>query len=200
MCKNSHPRSEQNSSKSHADVPYPSMSWTGPSTRQEIYAKLLPRPSLQSQKMIPVNKDGARIDTYLPVPSSDELAMYQSRTKSQKLCNRYHLTGECKDPDCPFDHSDVDPRLVDVMRYFSKQRPCARGRGCRSIKCCYGHICQRDGCRGDRPCKMNPRAHDIDLHVVEWVEPDDQTEASSDDIYFSIDRDAGSESDFSTNY
>jgi hypothetical protein len=175
------------------------MTWTGLSNRQEIYAKLLPKPSSQSQNMIPVNKEGARIDTYLSLPSSEEMAMYQCRAKSHRLCNKYHLMRACEDSNCPFDHSDLEPQLVDVMRYFAKQLPCAQGRGCRSVKCCYGHICQRDGCKGDRPYRMSRRAHDIDLHVMQWVEPDDQTEAP-DDISLSMDRDASSESDFSITY
>lgn len=161
--------------------------WTTPiPTRQQgYYSSILPDNDTKSEEYIPVNKDGDRIDTYLPQPPNEDWTVYNRRAKQHKLCNSYHLGGECGNLSCPFDHSDVDGISLTVMRYIMRQHPCPRGSSCRSIKCYQGHICQKGGCKGQQ-CRFKPTAHSIDIHVVQWdipIESDASSSSHSGDTY-----------------
>lgn len=132
---------------------------------------------MKSEEFIPVNKDGQRLDTYCPHPSAQAFDEYQRRAKQHKVCNRYHLSGECGDMSCMYDHSDVSDTIIEVIRYMLLQRPCPRSGTCRSIKCFLGHICQKPGCKAVKSfqCKFNHRAHTMDLEVAQWVAPVEQS-------------------------
>jgi hypothetical protein len=39
------------------------------------------------------------------------------------------------------------------------------------LKCYLGHLCQKDGCKGTKPCKFDRHAHTLDLQVAQWVTP-----------------------------
>lgn len=143
---------------------------------------MLPVANLKSEKLIPVNKNGHRIDTFIPQPSNDDWTAYYRRVKQQKLCNQYHLGGECGNMSCPFDHSDVDDTSLAVMQHIMRQYVCPRGSDCRLIKCYHGHLCQKGGCKGGKPCRFDQHAHTLDLHVADWATPididDDDSNAS----------------------
>ena len=128
------------------------------------------------------NKYGDRIDTYLPQPPNEDWTVYNRRAKQHKLCNSYHLGGECGNLSCQFDHSDVDSTSLTVMRYIMRQHPCQRGPSCRSIKCYQGHVCQKGGCKGQQ-CRFKPAAHSIDLQVVQWDIPIESDASSSTDSW-----------------
>ncbi|KAJ5826055.1 hypothetical protein N7474_003193 [Penicillium riverlandense] len=150
--------------------------WSAPSVvgrSEEFFQTTLPLPSLKSEEFIPVNKDGDRIDTYCPPPNQEAFEEYHRRAKLHKVCNSYHLSGECGDMSCPFDHSDVSDTIIDVLRHMLLQHPCSRGRACRSIKCYLGHMCQKPGCKAVKSwqCRFNQRAHTLDLQVAQWVTP-----------------------------
>lgn len=155
-----------------------SNSWVSPiaSRSQEYYAKMLPPMGGKSDELIAVNKEGERIDTYFPAPSNSTWESYQRRAKRQKICNKYHLGGECGDMSCEFDHSYVDPSMLNVMGYILRGAKCPRGSKCRSIKCYTGHHCQKDGCRGGKGCRFGRRGHIIDLHLAEWILPTNQSD------------------------
>ncbi|KAJ6145386.1 Zinc finger CCCH-type [Penicillium chermesinum] len=133
---------------------------------------------LKSEEFIPINKDGERLDTYCAHPSPDAFDAYHRRAKEAKVCNSYHLSGECGDMNCHYDHSDVSNTIIDVLRYICLQHPCPRGGSCRSIKCYMGHICQKPNCKAVKSwqCRFNLRAHSVDLQVAQWVAPIDQPE------------------------
>ncbi|PLN86359.1 hypothetical protein BDW42DRAFT_159087 [Aspergillus taichungensis] len=151
----------------------PPASWRTPvPTRDQSYfSRHLPSDSIKSRDFIAVNKNGERLDTYCPLPSSDAWDAYNRRAKQHRLCNKYHLGGECGDLSCEYDHSNLESTYVNVMQYILRQRPCSRGSSCRSLKCYLGHICQRDGCKDPKPCKFSRAAHLLDLNVAQWVTP-----------------------------
>lgn len=147
-----------------------------PIRSQDYYAANLPAADTRSRELIAVNKDGERIDPYSPHPPMDVYDEYNRRARQHKICNKYHLGGECGDMSCPFDHSDVEPSIINVMTYILRQTPCPRKGACRSIKCYTGHHCQKDQCRGGRLCKFGQRAHTLDIRLSQWVKPSDSHE------------------------
>src|SRR5699024_6411970 len=66
----------------------------------ETISDLLPNSTPQNERLIPVNKNGERIDTSLPRPSATSWSMYQRRSRLSKPCNKYHVTGDCYAEDC----------------------------------------------------------------------------------------------------
>lgn len=145
--------------------------------------------SAKSEESIPINKDGARIDTYVREPSTRDWDVFNRRSKKQKLCNRFHLGGYCDEPDCEFDHTEADQTLLGVLRLLLRSRPCARGPKCRSIRCYNGHHCQRDGCRGGKICKFGSYAHTLDLKVAQWVDAVDTDPHEEEELNGSISSD-----------
>lgn len=171
--------------KSLYDTPtQPAISTVKP-REQEYYARFLPRVNSKSQEFIAINKDGERIDTYCPMPSQEEWEVYCQRAKRHKLCNKYHLGGECGNLSCEFDHSPIEPACLTVLMYIMRQHICLRGAGCRSIKCYLGHLCQKDTCKGAKPCKFNRQGHILSLQVAQWVVPIEHEEESPSSEGFS---------------
>ena len=150
---------------------------------------LLPSRGFKSDESIPVNQYGHRLDTYCPHPTPSAMEEYQRRAKEHKVCNSYHLSGECGDMSCQYDHSDVSDTIVDVLRYMLLQHPCPQGGSCRSLKCYLGHLCQKPNCKAVKSwqCRFNQSAHTIDLKVDQWVAPVEQADGErwsiSDDSF-----------------
>ncbi|KAJ6001139.1 hypothetical protein N7481_001548 [Penicillium waksmanii] len=154
----------------------PKQLWSTPHVvgrSQELFFTHLPPTNFKSMEYIPVNKDGDRLDTYCPQPTSEALDQYHRRAKIAQVCNSYHLSGECGDMNCQYDHSDVSETVVDVLRYIVQQHPCTKGGICRSIKCFLGHLCQKPNCKAvkSRQCRFNHKGHRLDLEVACWVYP-----------------------------
>ncbi|KAL4866036.1 hypothetical protein BDV12DRAFT_173582 [Aspergillus spectabilis] len=138
---------------------------------QEFYAASLPYMNPRSLEFIALNRDGERIDTYVPPPSQDNWDTYARLSKSCRPCNNYNLAGSCNSDNCEFNHSSVDSNSLNVMKYILRQRVCPKGAGCRSLKCYFGHHCQKGGCNGTKPCKFGRHAHTLDVVVALWDEP-----------------------------
>ncbi|KAJ5577985.1 Zinc finger CCCH-type [Penicillium hispanicum] len=151
---------------------------------QEVFMSTLPARSMKSEEFIPLNKYGDRLDTYCPHPSSGAMEEYHQRAKEHKVCNSYHLSGQCGDMSCQYDHSDVSDTIVDVLRYILLQHPCPRAAACRSIKCYMGHLCQKPNCKAVKSwqCRFNHHAHTIDLQVDQWVSPTEQADVENSSI------------------
>ncbi|CAG7980138.1 unnamed protein product [Penicillium salamii] len=174
------------SSKSSATSPKSSTKatsafWTSPTAvgrTEDFLRSMLPLPSIKTEEFIPVNKDGDRIDPYYPQPPADAFEEYHSRAKEHKVCNSYHLSGECGDMSCPYDHTDVSNIVIEVLRWMLLQHPCSRSGACRSIKCYMGHLCQKPGCKAVKSwqCRFNQNAHTLDLKIARWDVPTDQDE------------------------
>lgn len=142
------------------------------------YFKTLPGTWGKYNDHIAVNIDDERIDSYCPQPSTDAWDSYNRRIKQQKLCNRHHLGGDCENLACEFDHGPASEDCIHVMRHILRQHACSKGGRCRSIKCYLGHMCQKDGCRGLKPCKFGRHAHSLNLKLAQWVLPIEQPEPS----------------------
>ncbi|KAJ5982421.1 Zinc finger CCCH-type [Penicillium sp. IBT 35674x] len=185
-CNKQHVPSNQQLAKSaDSDSSSPKQPWASPTVvghSQGFLAATLPTQSLKSEENIPINKDGDRLDTYCPRPSPEAFDEYHRRAKEHRVCNSYHLSGECGDMDCQYDHSDVSNTIIEVLRYILLQHPCSRAGACRSIKCFWGHICQKPNCKAVKSwqCRFNHRTHTLDLQVAQWVAPIEQTEADDD--------------------
>ncbi|KAH7044676.1 hypothetical protein B0J12DRAFT_557363, partial [Macrophomina phaseolina] len=136
----------------------------------------LPRPSAETEGLIPVNKYGDRLDFYLPRPTAEEYAIYNAMVKEpgKKPCNDYQLKGHCPSLavgiDCEYDHNPLSPELFHVLKVIVQGYPCQDHGACRKSDCFNGHVCQRPGCRGQFPCKFKNdyRAHNLDPKVAEW--------------------------------
>ncbi|KAJ5097007.1 Zinc finger CCCH-type [Penicillium angulare] len=187
-CNKQHVMPTQQLSKTTSDLtepPSPQQLWsTSPVVGRSLdfLFTTLPPQSLKSEDFIPINKDGDRLDTYFPHPPPDAMDAYHRRAKERKVCNSYHLSGECGDMSCPYDHGDVSNIVINVLKYILLQHPCSRAGACRSIKCYMGHICQKPNCKAVKSwqCRFNQHAHSLDLNVAQWVAPIDQSEPDED--------------------
>ena len=112
----------------------------------ELFAATLPSKA-EAVRYILVNKYGDRLDAYCSHPSADAMDRYHRLAKEAKVCNSYHLSGECGDMSCQYDHGDVSDTILEVLRYLFLQHPCSKGGACRFIKCYPGHICQKPNCK-----------------------------------------------------
>lgn len=149
----------------------------------------LPRPSPETEGMIPINKYGDRLDFYLPRPTQEEYTAYTALGKEpgRKPCNDYQLKGHCWNlaagQDCEYDHNPLSADLFHVLKVIVQGYPCPKQGACRKSDCFNGHVCQRPGCRGQPPCKFKHdyRAHNLDPKVAEWVTAIDIEEREPDD-------------------
>ncbi|KXT08701.1 hypothetical protein AC579_7581 [Pseudocercospora musae] len=122
---------------------------------------------------VPVNKDQHRLDPYLELAIKEERAAFQARTMRKKLCNSFHLTGECPSGDyCNYDHSPIDQGMLNCIKSVARNLPCQRKGACRIATCFLGHVCQKEECRhrgGKTYCKLPSTAHNIDLKCAEYL-------------------------------
>lgn len=134
---------------------------------------VLPRPSPDTADLIPLNKDGLRLDFYLQPPSNTSWSAYQSRKGQQKPCNDFQLNGYCKNAaDCVYDHTELTDDLKHVLKTIVHDYPCGRKGNCRLKNCHLGHICYRPDCRGSSGkggCRLNRPMHSMDPNVAQWV-------------------------------
>lgn len=132
---------------------------------------LLPEKTGETVDPIKLNKRGERLDEPLPRPSPQAWRMYGLRIGVRKLCAAHHLGGKCLTPNCDYDHTDIDPPVLEVLRYLVRMAPCNRGPGCRRAGCYLGHMCQRHNCKGYKPCRFRHYGHYIDREVAQKVSP-----------------------------
>lgn len=126
-------------------------------------------------QMIPVNKDGHRLEVLCENPSLDAWKAYHVRKEAHKVCNSHHLAGRCEiGPGCDFDHTELSPLALTALRYILKKNPCRTGAECRDPTCYVGHLCQIDDCHGGSGCrfKADKHIHNLDFNVARWVEPE----------------------------
>ncbi|KAJ5677219.1 uncharacterized protein N7477_002852 [Penicillium maclennaniae] len=143
----------------------------------------------ESQDLIPINKDGDRLDVYCPHPSADAMDRYHRRAKESKVCNSYHLSGECGDMSCPYDHGDVSDTIIDVLKYLSLSST---------------HVLEAElpNCKAVKSwqCRFNHRAHTLDLHTEKWVASVEQTNDENSRSPSISDESVGDTSSQSFNY
>ncbi|KAJ9348215.1 C-x8-C-x5-C-x3-H type zinc finger protein [Paecilomyces variotii] len=125
----------------------------------------------EREELIQLNKRGERVDELIPRPPLEAWRLYNMRIGVRKLCAAYHLGGKCSTPNCGYDHSHVDPPVLDVLRYLVRMAPCHKGPACRRAGCYLGHMCQRHNCKGYKPCKFRHYGHYIDREIVKEIPP-----------------------------
>ncbi|KAL4894862.1 hypothetical protein BDV59DRAFT_164990 [Aspergillus ambiguus] len=171
-CNKLHIPSNQQLSKHKPTDNAPTKLWSPITPREQgYYAQYLPRINSKSQYFIAVNDENERLDTYCPMPSPDAWDAYTRRARRHKICNKYQLGGECGNLSCEYDHSPVESTIVSVMRFIMRQYSCPKGGRCRSLKCYLGHLCQKDSCKGCKPCKFDRHAHSLNIRFSQWVTP-----------------------------
>lgn len=137
-------------------------------------SSVLPEESVPG--FIPVNKNLQRLDPYYPQPSAHDWKAYNTRFHKAKPCNAFHLEGSCTSYDCKFDHSELDAQVRRVLEYLVKRTPCPRKSECRRKLCIFGHLCQKEDCKGpkstgQKKCWFKPDQHYSleDCRPMSWV-------------------------------
>lgn len=139
------------------------------------FAALLPHADSVPRGFVALNTKGERLDVYIPPVTPEVRSRFTQRVSNQKLCNKFHLTGECPDfasNNCPFDHSPVDESIRNYLRSIAASTPCARRSGCKSLMCLNGHVCQKPDCKyrgGKFYCKLPGPMHFVQVQFKEYV-------------------------------
>ena len=139
------------------------------------FSAMLPHADSVPPGFVAVNAKGERLDVYIPPVTTDIRSRFTQRVANQKLCNRFHLTGDCPDHaknNCPFDHSPIDEGLRNYLRSIAAGTPCTRRSLCKNLTCLNGHVCQKSDCKyrgGKLFCKLPGPMHYVQLQFKEWV-------------------------------
>jgi len=167
-CKRLHPidRNDNDFQSEAGGAPLRSMSsalQNGDRSKQtaipEWSSSLLPRKMEIPEDHIAVNQNDHRLDPYIEPIDQEALSQLRSRTTKQRLCNNFHLTGECAaGENCQYDHEPIDRTLRSALESLARSQPCPRRGGCRKVNCTHGHICQYTECKhrgGKAFCKYS---------------------------------------------
>jgi len=125
---------------------------------------------------VAVNKSNQRIDLNLPRAPPTSSHDFKTRTQLKKLCNDFHLQGNCRNNDCPYDHAPIDDGVYLALRFKARSLPCIEGSSCRKHDCYAGHHCPVVGgvitC-GRVNCAFKKRGmHGVtDLKVMDTIQP-----------------------------
>lgn len=115
-----------------------------------------------------------RLDEYVPPHVHEDRIGFTARAATKKLCNTNHVIGYCaKGISCEYDHTPITPGMLNYLKQIVRGTPCPRKGNCRTLNCCYGHICQRADCKhrgGGAWCKFPAHVHAEDLHVANFVD------------------------------
>jgi hypothetical protein len=139
------------------------------------FAALLPHTDSVPHGFVALNAKGERLDVYMPPVTADVRHRFSQRVAKQKLCNKFHLTGDCPDlatNNCSFDHSSIDESLRNYLRAIAASTPCTRRSGCKNLTCLNGHVCQKPDCKyrgGKLFCKLPGPMHYVQLQFKENV-------------------------------
>jgi hypothetical protein len=123
--------------------PKPRVSVANPSKMIDISTPR--KPPSSSKKYIILNKHNQRLDPVAgPRDVNAERRLHERMNASNmKLCNRYHLTGQCDIADCDYIHGErLPPAELNVLAIKARALRCSQGGYCRNIDCCVGHICR----------------------------------------------------------
>lgn len=139
------------------------------------FALLLPHADSVPKGYVAINTKGERLDVYMPPVTPEERHRFAQRVANQKLCNKFHLSGDCPDlnnNNCAFDHTPIDEGIRNYLRSIAASTPCARRSACKNLTCLNGHVCQKPDCKyrgGKSFCKMPGPMHYVNLKFKEWT-------------------------------
>lgn len=105
------------------------------------------------------NSRGQRLDSIINPPQTLVGAL-----RDKKLCNPFHILGECPYSKCFFLHGvRLDAKCIEARRLLARQAPCSSGLQCIDGKCLLGHQCPDKACaRIGRDCRFTPEMHNVD--------------------------------------
>jgi len=120
-----------------------------------------PSATVPARKKYPLLKNGRgqRLDAVISPPQSLVWVL-----RDKKLCNPFHILGECTYPDCIFIHgARLDEKGIEARRLLARQAPCSSGLHCEDEKCLSGHQCPDRACaRIGKGCRFAPEMHRVD--------------------------------------
>lgn len=132
-----------------------------------------------SPDQVPVNKYGQRLDYYIKLPEYSVRQAYHERYPNHiKPCKWHHLIKYCHvGAECSYDHSELKPEFVQILRNAVRKIPCKLGSKCRRPECIFGHICQNKKCAEEKvkTCPLR-KFHRVDPSVTCWLTVDDTFE------------------------
>jgi hypothetical protein len=111
---------------------------------------------------VPINVTGERVDLPLPSISPVDYEEYATRISEAKVCNDYVLGQGCDKDNCSYDHGEVAPNVVNVLRGVVRSKlKCPKRGECRTKLCYRSH----PGVKGERSGEDEG---------IEWVDAEDQ--------------------------
>ena len=109
------------------------------------------------------NKEGKRIDPHLKIPDN---ALNTVKLRRPKLCNNYHLRGNCiYGNTCGYGHGSLSDADRVILREVAREQPCRNGSACAESACFAGHRCLRRSKCGDA-CRFPREMHFKDTTAV----------------------------------
>jgi hypothetical protein len=133
----------------------------------------LPRKGDIPDHNVAVNKNGFRLDPYIPPVSAAAINLLHKRAQKSPLCNKWHLTGVCGLGDkCSYDHIPLDEAVKPALELRARALRCKKGGGCRDAFCTKGHICQVLDCRlygGTSTCWLHDDSHKQDFAPAGFI-------------------------------
>ena len=107
------------------------------------------------------NSLGQRIDTPLRYSQND-----LNDLRQRKLCNSYHLLGQCPYRNCTHLHEPkLNGKQREALRFIARFTPCTNGLECDDTSCIAGHQCVRKTCVLVG-CRFPREMHGVDMTVV----------------------------------
>jgi hypothetical protein len=136
---------------------------------------LLKSCSVDKEGLIPINKDGNRIDFLVPTALRGEEKAFNMRNEVHKICLNHHIgTDGCQKMFCPDDHFHVEDKVLRYAVYMLSRQSCRSKDACCRWICGMGHHCQEELCFKDgktEKCRIATRMHGIDTVISKWVQP-----------------------------
>ena len=81
------------------------------------------------------NSEGQRVD--IPIKPSAAIA---TMIKPKKMCNNHHLRGDCRNPNCQYEHGTLlEGPKREALRFLARQVPCQDELDCEDPYCYFGH-------------------------------------------------------------
>ncbi|KPM38854.1 hypothetical protein AK830_g7691 [Neonectria ditissima] len=133
---------------------------------------MLPKHDDIPEGYVAVNKNGDRLDPYIPLPSTKQMKRFKEISGPTKLCNKKLLANSCYDDNCKYNHDPIPEDLKPVLELLSRTVPCPRLGLCRDASCTYGHVCQKLDCKrrgGKAPCRFPPSMCSGELELEQFV-------------------------------
>ena len=114
-----------------------------------------------------LNKDDERLDENLGTVTERAETGLEMRIREKKLCNDFHLRGDCLNPRCPYSHEpSLEGEELVAFALKARQTVCATGSRCRFRLCVLGHQCPHGGahCPRAQTCYFK-KLHRVDSRI-----------------------------------